>query len=114
MLTVKEKGLLLAIIAHCDRIEVIMNGITKEEFSANQNIKELMCFHLLQIGELASKFDKGFLDNYSDVPWEKMRGMRNRIVHGYGTINMEKVWATANKDAKPLNVYCERILQENK
>ncbi|MBO7573811.1 MAG: DUF86 domain-containing protein [Bacilli bacterium] len=114
MLTVPDKGLLLSMIAHCDRIEEKIKGVTKEEFSENQDIKEIVCFHLLQIGELAGKYGKEFLKDYSGVPWGKMRGMRNRIVHGYGTIKVERVWATANKDIKPLREYCERILRENK
>ena len=113
MLTVKEKGLLLCIVEHCNRIEEKMKGVTKEQFFVDKDVKEIICFNLFQIGELVNKFEKGFLKKYSDVPWEKMRGMRNRIVHGYGTIKIERVWNTVSKDIKPLNDYCERILQEN-
>ena len=113
MLTVKEKGMLLLIIDHCKRIEEKMKGVDKEEFFVNDDIKEIVCFNLLQIGELANKFTDKFLNDYPDVPWEEMRGMRNRIVHGYGTIKIERVWNTATKDIKPLREYCEKILKEN-
>ena len=112
MLTVKEKGLLLYIVDHCNRIEGKINGVSKEEFFADEDIKEIVCFNLLQIGELASKFTADFLKSYPDVPWEEMRGLRNRIVHGYGSIKIERVWGTAVKDIKPLREYCESILKQ--
>ena len=112
MLTVKEKGLLLYIIDHCNRIEEKTKGVSEEEFFNNEDIEEIVCFNLLQIGELANKFTTDFLKKYHDVPWEEMRGLRNRIVHGYGSITIERVWATANKDIKPLKEYCESILKQ--
>ena len=35
-----------------------------------------------------------FAQSYAQVPWRSMRGMRNRIAHGYFDINLEVVWAT--------------------
>ena len=112
MLTVKEKGLLLYIVDHCNRIEEKTKGVSEEEFFSNEDIKEIVCFNLLQIGELANKFTVDFLKKYPNVPWEKMRGLRNRIVHGYGAIKIDRVWATVNKDIKPLKEYCESILKQ--
>ena len=37
--------------------------------------------------------------------------MRNRIVHGYDTINLEIVWNTANESIPELKVYCKQILE---
>ena len=39
--------------------------------------------------------------------------MRNRIVHGYGTVDIDRVWQTAVEDVKPLREYCEKVLKEN-
>ena len=112
MLTVKEKGLLLCIVDHCKRIEQKMDGVNQKDFFADEDVREIICFNLLQIGELANKFTAEFLKAYPDVPWKNMRGMRNRIVHGYGTIRIEVVWDTATKNIKPLRDYCESILKQ--
>lgn len=39
--------------------------------------------------------------------------MRDRVGHGYGTIDMNVVWKTATEDIKPLKNYCEIILKDN-
>jgi len=38
---------------------------------------------LSQIGELAGKLESDFIENTAHIPWRKIRGMRNRIVHDY-------------------------------
>lgn len=52
---------------------------------------------LVVIGEAATKvMDRypEFAVQYPDVPWCNMRGMRNRIAHGYFEINLDVVWDT--------------------
>jgi uncharacterized protein with HEPN domain len=52
---------------------------------------------LVIIGEAATKLmDRypGFAARHPDVPWRSMRGMRNRIAHGYFDINLDVVWDT--------------------
>lgn len=49
------------------------------------------------IGEASSKImdaDPQFAEAHPDVPWRAMRGMRNRIAHGYFEINLDVVWKT--------------------
>ena len=56
-----------------------------------------MILNLILIGEEATKLlrdDEGFADQHAQVPWRGMRGMRNRIAHGYFEINLETVWET--------------------
>jgi uncharacterized protein with HEPN domain len=114
MLTVKEKGLLLSIIKHCERIGETVAGLSKQEFDSSEMIKDVLCFNLLQIGELAKRFEPNFIKEYGNVPWKSIKGMRDRIVHGYGTILFDEVWNTAIKDILPLKDYCKKIIEENK
>jgi len=53
------------------------------------------------------------LAKYSKMPWKDIKGMRDWVAHGYGTIDLNKVWKTATEDIKPLFDYCESILNEN-
>lgn len=112
MLSVEEIGVLKNLINHCLRIEEKISGISKEEFDNSLDIKEIVCFNIFQIGELARSLSESFINTYKKVPWKKIMGMRNRIGHGYGTIDMNKVWGTAIQDIKPLREYCEVILKE--
>ena len=57
----------------------------------------LVIMSLVIIGEAATKVmdtDVAFTEANPQVPWRSMRGMRNRIAHGYFEINLDVVWET--------------------
>jgi len=52
---------------------------------------------LFVIGEAVTKVMDGFAEfaqAHAQVPWRNMRGMRNRIAHGYFDVNLDLVWST--------------------
>ena len=74
-----------------------VEGIGKEEFLADKRTQQAVVMSLVIIGEAAAKI----MDQYGDfaaaqstIPWRGMRGMRNRIAHGYFDVNLEIVWDT--------------------
>ena len=111
MVSIKDHGVLEGIIGHCVRIEETLIDVSKEQFKEDKGLKDIVCFNIFQIGELAKHLSDEITLHYTAVPWVKIMGMRDRIGHGYGTIDLERVWMTAIKDIRPLHEYCEAILQ---
>lgn len=110
MLGVKDKGILLQIIKRCNRVVEKVSNISVTDFALNDDIKEVVCFNLFQIGELANGLSIEFIKEYNKIPWKQIIGMRNRIVHGYDTINLEIVWSTSIESIPELKSYCKEIL----
>jgi uncharacterized protein with HEPN domain len=74
-----------------------VDGLSKDDFLADRRTQSAVVMCLVVIGEAATKvMDRypGFADRHPDVPWRSMRGMRNRIAHGYFEINLDVVWDT--------------------
>ena len=113
MISVKDRGILLRIIEHCQRIESKTNGLSKEEFKENEDVKDIICFNILQIGELAKNFSEELIERYKNVPWKQIKGMRDRIVHRYDSIDFDRIWLIVVEDIAPLIHYCEEILADN-
>lgn len=113
MLDVKTKGLLLNIITHCKRIEEKTDNCNNNSFVNDRDINDIVCFNLLQIGELVKGLDNELITTYNKIPWNKVKGMRDRIVHGYGSIDLNRVWLTAIEDVRPLREYCEKIISDS-
>ena len=113
MLTVKEKGILLYMIEYCKRIEGKASISSRQTLDEDKDITEIICFNILQIGELAKGLSDDFINTYKEVPWKSIKGMRDKVAHGYGTIDLDQVWQAAANDIKPLREYCERIIKEN-
>ena len=110
MLGVKDKGILLQIIKRCNRVIEKVSNISVTDFSLNDDIKEVVCFNLFQIGELANGLSVEFIKEYNKIPWKPIIGMKNRMVHGYDIINLEIVWNTANENIFELKEYCKEII----
>ncbi len=74
-----------------------VEGSSKAEFLADKRTQQAVVMSLIIIGEAATKVMDHYpaaIENYPNVPWRNMRGMRNRIAHGYFEINFEVVWET--------------------
>ena len=100
----------VTIIKRCNRVIEKVSNISVTDFSLNDEVKEVVCFILVQIGELANCLSVEFTKEYNKIPWKQIIGMRNRIVHGYDTINFEIVWNTATESIPELKSYCKEIL----
>lgn len=77
----------------CDFVD----GLSKEDFLQDKRTQQAVVMSLIIIGEAATKvMDRhaDFSQAHPEVPWRSMRGMRNRIAHGYFEINLEMVWDT--------------------
>ena len=111
MVSMKDKGILLQIVKRCNRIIDKISVITHEEFTKNEDVKEVICFNLFQIGELANGLSEEFVKEYNVIPWKQIIGIRHRIVHGYDTISSHIVWNTAVDSIPSLNEYCSDIVE---
>ncbi|MBM4348393.1 MAG: DUF86 domain-containing protein [Deltaproteobacteria bacterium] len=63
------------------------------------------------MGEAASKVTKESRDSHSEVPWLNIIGMRNRLIHAYFDIDLDRVWDTITDDLPPVIVALEKIVQ---
>lgn len=68
MLGVTDKGILLQIIKRCNRVVEKVSNISETDFSLNDDIKEVVCFNLFQIGELANGLSVKFIKEYNKIP----------------------------------------------
>jgi uncharacterized protein with HEPN domain len=74
-----------------------VEGMVKEDFLADKRTQQAVIMNLIIIGEAATKLlqdHDNITEQYPTIPWRNMKGMRNRIAHGYFEINLEVVWET--------------------
>ena len=74
-----------------------VDGLSKGAFLEDKRTQQAVIMSLIIIGEAATRVMDGyaeFTQAHPEVPWRSMRGMRNRIAHGYFDINLEVVWET--------------------
>jgi uncharacterized protein with HEPN domain len=63
------------------------------------------------VGEAAARVGDATRRRYSQIAWDDIAGMRNRLVHGYFEIDLDLVWATVRNDLPPLVATLARALR---
>jgi uncharacterized protein with HEPN domain len=63
------------------------------------------------IGEAASKYPKELQEGYPQIPWPKIIGTRNRLIHGYDFIDYDILWNAVTTNIPQLLNELEKILQ---
>jgi len=91
-----------------------VDGMPKEDFMVDTRTQQAVIMNLIIIGEAATKLINDyneFLSQHPEVPWRSMRGMRNRIAHGYFDISLDVVWETVKTSLPQLLESLPIILQ---
>lgn len=77
----------------CDYVE----GVDFAAFADDKRTQQAVVLNLLLLGEIAARLiekEGGFVARHPEIPWVAMKGMRNRIAHGYFELDLNVVWDT--------------------
>ena len=79
-------------------IEDFSKGITKKNFLKNKLRQSAIIRKLEIIGEAVKSIPNSFRDKYPGIPWKKIAGFRDVLVHAYFGVNIERIWNIIKKD----------------
>lgn len=80
-----------------------VEGMSEAEFLASHTVQMACAMCLVIIGESTGRIEKrspDFVAGHQDWPWNKMRGLRNLIVHDYDRLNLPTIWVVI-RDSLP-------------
>ncbi len=83
--------------------ESYIDGMERIDFMDDKRTQQAVILNIVVMGEAATKLIRDYpelVERYPQVHWKSIKGMRNRIAHGYFDINLDVVWDTV-RDALP-------------
>ncbi|QOR73550.1 DUF86 domain-containing protein [Cruoricaptor ignavus] len=111
----EDEARLQHILDSADKILEIYSEVDFRKFSEDWRSQDLMIRHFEIIGEAAKHLSEELRNEYDDVEWRAVMGMRNLLIHQYFEVDVATVWNTVSWDLKPFKQKIEGILaKENK
>lgn len=81
-----------------------------ESFQSQKALQYTILHPLTLIGEAANQISPALRERHPGVPWRRMIDFRNRLIHGYSTLDLVLVWEVAVKMAPALRSQLELVL----
>jgi uncharacterized protein with HEPN domain len=101
------------ILAAAGKAVFFVHGKTRKDLESDEMLALSLVRLLEIIGEAANGVSSAFRDRFPHIPWKKMRGLRNRLIHGYFDVNLDIVWDTILKDLPPLMKDLEEVISNS-
>lgn len=100
------------ILEAIDDIEGFVKGMELNEFSGDKKTIYAVMKALEIMGEATKNLPDTLKNEYPDIPWKFMAGIRDKVVHGYFVVDFPIIWSTAKKDVPLLKALIEEMLEE--
>jgi len=105
-------------LALCDLVDAarqiasFLDGVDKERFLDDSMIRSAVYGQLVIIGEAARTVPDDLRHRHAEVPWHRMVGLRNQVVHRYFSVDWDVVWSVARDNVPEMSRQVLDILRE--
>ena len=97
------------ILDSCSNIIEFTNDINFQTFINKRLIQSAVIRELEIIGEATKNLPDDITKHSKDIPWKKLTGMRDKLIHGYFTVDLKEVWITVKNDVPILKRGIEKL-----
>jgi len=93
-------------------LESFITGVSFDEFKADHMRRNAVIRSLEIIGEAAKNIPEDLRIKYTDIPWKRMAGMRDKLIHGYFGVDYESVWRLITERIMEIKGPLEKMIIE--
>ena len=93
----RDKALAADILLAGRQALAFIKGMTQEEFLNDSKTQAAVLMELVVIGEAVKGLSNEFKDASPDIPWKRVAGMRDRLIHDYRNWDLEEIWRTVQE-----------------
>lgn len=95
---------------HSREAVALLRTCVRADLDSDRTLNLAVARLLEIVGEAASRVSDRTQDRHREIPWPEIIGLRNRIIHGYDTVDFDIVWTVVKSDLPPLIQMLEKTL----
>lgn len=103
---------LLHILESGEEIQEYVRGMTKRAFFADHKTQDAVVRRLEIIGEATKQLSSNAREQNASVPWRRIAGMRDILIHEYFAVDLNVVWATVKNGLPALLLSVHMLLEQ--
>ena len=92
-------------------VEDFTTGMQFEDFVEDKKTINAVVRSLEVIGEAAKKMPDSMREKYPEIPWKRMTGMRDKLIHEYFGIDLEIVWEVVTNELPPIKPLIQKVVE---
>jgi uncharacterized protein with HEPN domain len=105
---------LLDLVNAARRIAAFVSGVDRQAFLNDELRQSAVMHQILVLGEAAKRLTPAFRSSNPDIPWSRIAGMRDRLIHGYDVVDQDEVWRAVTLSIPDLLNRLEPLLQRDR
>jgi uncharacterized protein with HEPN domain len=95
---------------HAREALALLHNRSRADLGADRMLNLALVRLLEIVGEAAARVEPNERTGFPGIPWQQVVGLRNRLIHGYDTVDLDLLWSIAIEDLPALVAELDRAL----
>lgn len=112
----RDLAVVLDIVLACRDVESFLRGVERADFldeeagDEERKTRSAVIHQLLVVGEATKRLSNELRAANPQIPWQAMAGLRDRLIHGYDEVDLDRVWQISTVEVPKVRGHLEHLL----